>query len=130
MSELHARVADVVRRTTENNRWLAAALLQPDPVRNHAEPARQAVRDRRSAGRYAEHRTLKGQEVYYYQGTDFIQEVEEEARARDLHLFDAGSRAAADQRPDVERGRRSSGCCARAATTGPAPDSRPSSTTI
>lgn len=33
------------------------------------------------AGRYAEHRTMKGQEIYFYQGIDFIKEVEEDARA-------------------------------------------------
>ena len=32
------------------------------------------------AGRYAEHRTQKGKEVYYYQGTDFIRDVETECR--------------------------------------------------
>ncbi|MBN2198675.1 MAG: hypothetical protein JW747_02385, partial [Candidatus Aminicenantes bacterium] len=31
-------------------------------------------------GRYAEHRTMKGEEVYFYQGTDFIRDVEIEAR--------------------------------------------------
>ena len=30
------------------------------------------------AGRYAEHRTLKGSEVYFYQGIDFIRDIEEE----------------------------------------------------
>jgi glycine/serine hydroxymethyltransferase len=32
------------------------------------------------AGRYAEHRTMKGEEIYFYQGTDFIRDVEVEAR--------------------------------------------------
>ncbi|MCK7499712.1 MAG: hypothetical protein MZW92_61905 [Comamonadaceae bacterium] len=32
------------------------------------------------AGRYAEHRTMKGEEVYFYQGTDFIRDVEVEAQ--------------------------------------------------
>ena len=32
------------------------------------------------SGRYAEHRTMKGEEIYFYQGTDFIRDVEEEAR--------------------------------------------------
>lgn len=32
------------------------------------------------AGRYAEHRTMKGEEVYFYQGIDFIKDVEIEAR--------------------------------------------------
>lgn len=32
------------------------------------------------SGRYAEHRTMKGEEVYFYQGIDFIRDVEIEAR--------------------------------------------------
>jgi len=32
------------------------------------------------AGRYAEHRTMKGEEVYFYQGTDFIRDVEIETQ--------------------------------------------------
>ena len=32
------------------------------------------------SGRYAEHRTMKGEEVYFYQGTDFIRDVESETR--------------------------------------------------
>ncbi|MFH1144432.1 MAG: hypothetical protein V1774_07820, partial [Candidatus Eisenbacteria bacterium] len=32
------------------------------------------------SGRYAEHRTMKGKEIYFYQGIDFIREVEEECR--------------------------------------------------
>ena len=33
------------------------------------------------AGRYAEHRTMKGEEIYFYQGIDFIRDVEVECRA-------------------------------------------------
>jgi glycine/serine hydroxymethyltransferase len=32
------------------------------------------------AGRYAEHRTMKGEEIYFYQGTDFIRDVEVECQ--------------------------------------------------
>ncbi len=39
------------------------------------------------AGRYAEHRTMKGEEIYFYQGIDFIKEVEEEARAEISRFF-------------------------------------------
>jgi glycine/serine hydroxymethyltransferase len=38
------------------------------------------------AGRYAEHRTMKGYEVYFYQGTDFIRDVEVEAQ-RELENY-------------------------------------------
>jgi glycine/serine hydroxymethyltransferase len=39
------------------------------------------------SGRYAEHRTMKGEEIYFYQGIDFIKEVEEEARAEICRFF-------------------------------------------
>ncbi|MGD9346621.1 MAG: hypothetical protein PVH84_12205 [Candidatus Aminicenantes bacterium] len=39
------------------------------------------------SGRYAEHRTMKGEEIYFYQGIDFIKEVEEEARAELSRFF-------------------------------------------
>jgi glycine/serine hydroxymethyltransferase len=32
------------------------------------------------AGRYAEHRTMKGEEIYFYQGIDFIREIELELK--------------------------------------------------
>jgi glycine/serine hydroxymethyltransferase len=38
------------------------------------------------SGRYAEHRTMKGEEVYFYQGTDFIRDVEVEAQ-RELERY-------------------------------------------
>ena len=38
-------------------------------------------------GRYAEHRTLKGKQIYFYQGTDFIRDVEEELRAAMREYF-------------------------------------------
>ncbi len=37
-------------------------------------------------GRYAEHRTMKGEEIYFYQGIDFIRDVEAEAQ-RELASF-------------------------------------------
>jgi glycine/serine hydroxymethyltransferase len=38
------------------------------------------------SGRYAEHRSMKGEEVYFYQGIDFIRDVEIEAQ-RELAAF-------------------------------------------
>ncbi len=38
------------------------------------------------AGRYAEHRSMKGDEVYFYQGTDFIRDVEIECQ-KELAAF-------------------------------------------
>lgn len=40
------------------------------------------------SGRYAEHRTMKGEEVYFYQGIDFIRDVEIEAQRELGRFFD------------------------------------------
>jgi glycine/serine hydroxymethyltransferase len=40
------------------------------------------------AGRYAEHRTMKGEEVYFYQGIDFIRDVEIEAQKELARFFE------------------------------------------
>ena len=40
-----------------------------------------------ASGRYAEHRTMKGDEVYFYQGTDFIRDVEVEAQKELCRYF-------------------------------------------
>jgi glycine/serine hydroxymethyltransferase len=40
------------------------------------------------SGRYAEHRTMKGEEVYFYQGTDFIRDVEVETQTELGRFFD------------------------------------------
>ena len=40
------------------------------------------------AGRYAEHRSMKGEEVYFYQGIDFIRDVELEAQRELCRYFD------------------------------------------
>jgi len=40
------------------------------------------------AGRYAEHRTMKGEEVYFYQGIDFIRDVETEAQKELASFFE------------------------------------------
>ena len=39
------------------------------------------------SGRYAEHRTMKGKEIYFYQGIDFIRDVEEELRTEMAEYF-------------------------------------------
>jgi glycine/serine hydroxymethyltransferase len=39
------------------------------------------------AGRYAEHRTMKGNEIYFYQGIDFIKEVEDKVKEEMKQYF-------------------------------------------
>ncbi|TES90369.1 MAG: hypothetical protein E3J87_10125 [Candidatus Cloacimonadota bacterium] len=39
------------------------------------------------SGRYAEHRTMKGKEIYFYQGVDFIEEIEEKVKEEMKRYF-------------------------------------------
>src|SRR5262245_30878284 len=88
MSELRARVTDVARRTARNNRWRQSQCFNLIPSETTPSLLVKLCEIADPAGRYAEHRTLKGREIYFYQGTDFIQEVEEEARREICRFFD------------------------------------------
>jgi glycine/serine hydroxymethyltransferase len=86
MSELYERVADLARRTVRNNLWRQRQCFNLIPSETTPSLLVKLCEIADAAGRYAEHRTLKGREIYFYQGTGFIQEVEEEAR-REMHRF-------------------------------------------
>src|SRR5258705_10498215 len=86
MSELHERVSELARRTVQNNLWRQRQCFNLIPSETTPSLLVKLCEIGDAAGRYAEHRTLKGREVYFYQGTDFIQEVEEEAR-REMQRF-------------------------------------------
>src|SRR5262245_51560669 len=86
MSELRARVTDVARRTARNNRWRQSQCFNLIPSETTPSLLVKLCEISDPAGRYAEHRTMKGQEIYYYQGTDFIRDVEEELR-REICTF-------------------------------------------
>ena len=87
MSGLHARVAEVVERTIRNNRWRQSQCFNLIPSETTPSLLVKLCEISDPAGRYAEHRTQKGQEIYYYQGTDFIREVEDETRKEICAFF-------------------------------------------
>ena len=86
MSEFRARVADLAQRTVQNNRWRQSQCFNLIPSETTPSLLVKLCEISDPAGRYAEHRTMKGQEIYYYQGTDFIRDVEEETR-REITTF-------------------------------------------
>lgn len=86
MSEIHDKIAAVTSRAAANNRWRQGECFNLIPSECTPSLAVKLCEIADPAGRYAEHRTLKGQEVYYYQGVDFIREVEDEAR-REIGRF-------------------------------------------
>ncbi len=70
----------LVERVTENNLWRQRECFNLIPSENTPSLLVKAMEISDPAGRYAEHRTMKGKEVYFYQGIDFIYDVEEECR--------------------------------------------------
>src|SRR5262249_19708327 len=92
MSEFEKRVTEWARRAATNNRWRQTQSFNLIPSETTPSLLVKLCEISDPAGRYAEHRTTKGQEVYYSQGTDFIRDVEEEGR-REICAFFSCSEA-------------------------------------
>ncbi len=80
MDELKRKLGEVSRRVVENNLWRQRACFNLIPSETTPSLIVKMCEISDPAGRYAEHRTMKGKEIYFYQGTDFIRDIEEETR--------------------------------------------------
>ncbi|MDD8020106.1 MAG: hypothetical protein PHU81_02825 [Acidobacteriota bacterium] len=80
MTRLKEKLTFWSDRIEENNRWRQQECFNLIPSENTPSLLVKLAEIADPAGRYAEHRAMKGQEVYFYQGTDFIRDVELEAR--------------------------------------------------
>jgi glycine/serine hydroxymethyltransferase len=80
MTSFREQVLDVVRRATENNLWRQRDCINLIPSETTPSLLVKLCEISDPAGRYAEHRTMKGREVYFYQGTGFIRDVELEVQ--------------------------------------------------
>ena len=80
MSPLNDRVRSLTDRLERNSRWRQSECFNLIPSEMTPSLLVKMCELADAAGRYAEHRTMKGDEVYFYQGTDFIREVEAETR--------------------------------------------------
>ena len=67
------KVTDLAGKVAENNRWRRTQTINLIPSENAASPIVDMLIIADPSGRYAEH---KGDE-FYYQGTDFIRDIEE-----------------------------------------------------
>ncbi|MCX7591945.1 MAG: glycine cleavage system protein T, partial [Kiritimatiellae bacterium] len=77
------KVVNVVSRAIENHEWRQRRCVNLIPSEMTPSPLVRLLQVSDPVGRYAEHRELSAafdQEVYYYQGTDFIAWVEERLR--------------------------------------------------
>ena len=74
------KTKDLAARAERNSQWRQRECFNLIPSESTPSLLVKMCEIADPAGRYAEHRTMKGEEVYFYQGTDFIRDVEIEAR--------------------------------------------------
>ncbi len=81
MPSFYEQVKNLSDRLEENNRWRQHHSFNLIPSESTPSLLVKMCEISDPSGRYAEHKTMKGQEVYFYQGIDFIRDVEEDAMA-------------------------------------------------
>jgi glycine/serine hydroxymethyltransferase len=86
MTTLRTKMEALIGRVEANNAWRQAESFNLIPSESTPSLLVKMCEIADPAGRYAEHRAMKGSEVYFYQGTDFIRDVEVEA-GRELAAF-------------------------------------------
>lgn len=77
-SPLFQKLQQLTQRICQNSTWRQKNCFNLIPSENTPSLLVKMAEIADPAGRYAEHRTLKGKEIYFYQGIDFIQEIEQE----------------------------------------------------
>jgi glycine/serine hydroxymethyltransferase len=87
MPDLNSKIDEVLSRAIANNLWRQRQCFNLIPSETTPSLIVKLCEISDPAGRYAEHRTLKGKEIYFYQGTDFIRDIEEEVRAAMRQYF-------------------------------------------
>ncbi|HJN18719.1 MAG TPA: glycine cleavage system protein T, partial [Armatimonadota bacterium] len=78
------RAAELVRKAFDNHEWRQRQCINLIPSEMTPSPLVRALQVADPVGRYAEHKELVAafdQEVYYYQGTEFIRWVEQRLQA-------------------------------------------------
>jgi glycine/serine hydroxymethyltransferase len=80
MSSFKEKIESLTQKITQNNTWRQRESFNLIPSESTPSLLVKMCEISDPAGRYAEHRTMKGQEIYFYQGTDFIKDVEIEAQ--------------------------------------------------
>jgi len=80
MAGLEEKIEAWCERIRRNNLWRQRECFNLIPSENTPSLLVKLAEISDPSGRYAEHRTMKGQEVYFYQGTDFIRDVELETK--------------------------------------------------
>lgn len=87
MSSFRGKIQSLMKKVETNNAWRQRECFNLIPSEMTPSLLVKICEISDPAGRYAEHRTMKGREVYFYQGTDFIREIEEEAQREICQYF-------------------------------------------
>ena len=80
MTEFQNQVEKLIKKTEKNNLWRQRECINLIPSESTPSLLVKMCSIADASGRYAEHRMMKGNEVYFYQGIDFIRDVEEDVR--------------------------------------------------
>lgn len=88
MSSFQEKVTGLIDRVEANNIWRQHRAFNLIPSESTPSILVKMCELSDPAGRYAEHRTMKGSEIYFYQGIDFIKDVETEAQQELRNYFD------------------------------------------
>ncbi|MEO0106809.1 MAG: hypothetical protein ABIL70_00480 [candidate division WOR-3 bacterium] len=91
MATLKEKIEILAEKIINNNIWRQRECFNLIPSETTPSLLVKLCEISDPAGRYAEHRTMKGEEVYFYQGTDFIRDIEEELRKEMAEYFDCPS---------------------------------------
>ncbi len=87
MSSFSEKVQLLAQKVEKNNIWRQTESFNLIPSESTPSLLVKMCEISDPSGRYAEHRTMKGKEIYFYQGIDFIKEDEEEAHAEISRFF-------------------------------------------
>jgi glycine/serine hydroxymethyltransferase len=90
MADFQSKIENLLNKTVANNNWRQKECINLIPSESSPSLLVKLCEISDPCGRYAEHRTIKDREVYYYQATDFIRDVEEELR-KELQIYFACS---------------------------------------
>ena len=80
MSSFIDKVRALADRIEKNNVWRQRECFNLIPSESTPSLMVKMCEISDPSGRYAEHRTMKGEEIYFYQGTDFIRDIEVETQ--------------------------------------------------
>jgi len=87
MSSLLEKAEQLLKKVERNNLWRQRECFNLIPSESTPSLLVKMCEISDPSGRYAEHKTMKGKEVYFYQGIDAIEEIEEKAKGELRRYF-------------------------------------------